>query len=371
MRTLACLGLAGCFAPNVIPGQPCAPDGWCPAPLECQSDHVCHDRPVTTPMSYGYAFVTSTTVALGTLQSPAAADVFCQTAADLASLPGHYIAWVSSASRNVGDLLRSTSFGWVRPDGRLFANSIGDLNSGRIAYPLRIDEHKATVPDGTLVMTVTTATGQFPKGSADCFALSSLTKAGTGVVDGGTTQWTEHGFDLRCDQLAPLYCLSTDTPAPAPTDDHLPPRAFLSWTAPNGMNGRDFLDMGCRADAQDANFANAARFIAFVPTSSQSLLAQLKTGPWARPDGVTFLDTDLTVLAPLNVTSKLEYVDMPVWGGTTQLDRPATPSDNCGDWTGNSPNALLGRASRSSVVEMVNDTSDGCFVNHNVYCIDP
>lgn len=322
--------------------------------------------------TFGYAFVTSTTVTLASLPDPKAADAFCQTTADHATLAGHYVAWVSSASRDVGDLLRSTSFGWVRPDGKLFAASFADLKSGKVAYPLRIDELGAKVPDGTLVATLSDPTGQFPPGSADCFVPSSLTMAGTGFVDGGTVQWTEHGFDLRCDQPTRLYCLSTDTPALAPASDHPPPRAFLSSAAPSGMNGRAFLDSQCQNDAQAAGFMNATSFIAFVPTSTQSPLAQLHTGPWARPDGVTFLDIDFTVLAPLDVTSKLEYVDTLVWGGTMQLDQPAMPPDNCDDWTGtSSPNALLGRASRSSVVDMVNETSGGCFANNTMYCIDP
>jgi hypothetical protein len=373
MRALACVALAGCFAPNVIAGQPCAPDGWCPEPLECQTDLVCRERPSNTMPSFGYAFVTSTSVALSSLPDPEAADAFCQTAADNAALPGQYIAWVSSASRNAAELLRSTTSGWLRTDGRLFADSFNSLTTGRLGYPLRIDERKMTVPAGTLVVTVTGPEGKLAMGSADCFVPSALTMVATGVVDGTTVQWTDRGFDVPCDQPTPLYCFSLDTPAPAPVIQPIAPRAFLSSQLPTGVTGRAFSDMLCRSDAMIANYPDADKFIAFVPTTTASMLAQLSTGPWTRPDGVTFLDTDSTILAPLNVTSKLEYFDVQVWGGTTQIDRPAQSSENCNDWMGSVPSGLLGRASRSSPVEMVDDNgfTDSCFVSHNVYCISP
>jgi hypothetical protein len=374
MRALPCLVLAGCFAPDVIAGQPCAPDGWCPEPLECQSDRVCREHPSTdTPPTFAYAFVTSTTVALASLGSPEAADALCESAAASASLDGHYIAWVSSASRNVGDLLRTTTFGWLRTDGRLFADSLASLQAGRIAYPLRVDERHMPVADGTLVMTVTGPQGRFSVGSADCFVPSSLTMAATGYVDGGTGQWTEHGFDLRCNQPTPLYCFGLDAVAPAPVVEHPATRAFLSSAQPNGSNGRGFLDTQCRIDAMTANLPNAATFVAFIPTSTQTMVARLGTGPWARPDGVTFLAADHSVLAPLDVTSKLEYVDAQVWGGTMRIDQLAALSENCNDWDSTGSDALVGRASRASAAAMVDEDgfTSACFTNHNVYCIDP
>jgi hypothetical protein len=373
MRVLAVLPLAACFAPDVVAGQPCAPDGWCPAPLECQSDHVCRALPPGTPpgTSYGYAFVTSSTVTLATLADPAAADRFCQAAADGVALGGTYVAWLSSGTRNAGDLVRATTFGWVRIDGRLFADSFGNLTAGRVGYPLRVDEHGATVADGTLVLTSTTPEGSFAPGSGDCFT-SAPKPAAAGVVDGGTVQWTEHGFDLRCDQPTRLYCLGLDKVAPAPPSDRPAPRAFLSAAIPSGTNGRAFLDLECRTDAMAANYANAARFVAFVPSTTASMLSLLGAGPWPRPDGVIFLDTDRTVRAPLDVTPRMDYLDTQVWGGTTRLDLPAQASDDCQDWEFSGITGVLGRSSRSSVVELVNDGfSGGCFENHNVYCIDP
>jgi hypothetical protein len=140
---------------------------------------------------------------------------------------------------------------------------------------------------------------------------------------------------------------------------------------PNGVNGRAFMDTECQVDATSANLPNAARFVAFVPTSSETMVGRLGTGPWIRPDGVTFLAADHTVLAPLDVTPTLDYVDTQVWGGTNGIDQLPQLTDDCNDWDSTGTNGLVGRASRSSSVEMVNAGSDNCFVNHYIYCIDP
>jgi hypothetical protein len=134
-----------------------------------------------------------------------------------------------------------------------------------------------------------------------------------------------------------------------------------------------FMDKECQTDATQAGYTNAATFVAFVPMSNASMLERLGTGPWARPDHVTFLAADLTVLAPLNVTPAIDYVDDAVWGGTTRIDRPAQLDENCSDWGDTVAAGLLGRTSRAGIVEMVDeyDYHETCLQGHHVYCIDP
>lgn len=44
MRAFVLVAAAGCFHPDPPALQGCGPDDWCPAPLACAIDHVCHAR---------------------------------------------------------------------------------------------------------------------------------------------------------------------------------------------------------------------------------------------------------------------------------------------------------------------------------------
>lgn len=88
------------------------------------------------------AFVTSTTYN-GDLGGLAGADQKCQALAEAAGLPANvYKAWLSTSNENAKDRLGSAR-GWVRKDGKPFADTVADIVSGKIFHPLRIDENGA------------------------------------------------------------------------------------------------------------------------------------------------------------------------------------------------------------------------------------
>jgi hypothetical protein len=103
-------------------------------------------------------FVTSQHVIAGQLGSLAAADARCNDAAGGAGLPGHYVAWLSTSKTSAIDRLAGAR-GWVRPDGRPFADTPADIAAGRIWYPASIDENGAA--SATLVITTSDAHGRF------------------------------------------------------------------------------------------------------------------------------------------------------------------------------------------------------------------
>jgi len=72
----------------------------------------------------------------------AGADSACQARASAASLTGTYRAWLStSGTGGVNAIARlGTGRGWVRPDGKPFADTTNDISNGHIFCPPRLDE---------------------------------------------------------------------------------------------------------------------------------------------------------------------------------------------------------------------------------------
>src|SRR5262249_21678466 len=132
----------------------------------------------------------------------AGADGLCATRAMAASLPGTYRAWLSTSTVNAKDRLAGAR-GWVRTDGLPFADTIADIVSGKILYPIRLDERGADLP--TALGQVFVATGTDPDGTL------STTQVGTcddfttvngsvavGDAAGGTAAWTSAYLASGC-----------------------------------------------------------------------------------------------------------------------------------------------------------------------------
>ena len=108
------------------------------------------------PPQPNIAFVTSLTYD-GNLEGLAGADGICQSRATAAGLPQNtYKAWLSTSSEDAIDRL-GTARGWVRVDGKPFADRKTDIAAGMIFHPLRVDENGAYIND-TSKLTVWTGT---------------------------------------------------------------------------------------------------------------------------------------------------------------------------------------------------------------------
>src|SRR5207237_458405 len=111
-----------------------------------------------------YMFVTSVGYNIMTIGGLPGADMACQQAAS-GKLAGNFVAWLSAVGSDAIGRINIAS-GWVRPDGKPFADQSSDLARGAIFYPPLIDEDGAPVPPDTLVATGTSSNGT---DALDCF----------------------------------------------------------------------------------------------------------------------------------------------------------------------------------------------------------
>ncbi len=170
---------------------------------QCVSD-VVHNR------GGKVVFVTSSTHR-GDLGGLAGADAICSARAAAASLPGTYVAWLSTSTVDARDRLSEPgSAGFVRTDGALVAVSIADLLDGALQNPLEFDENGSG--PSSFVDAVWTGTSSAGTGSgaycSDWTSGSPVTgSGGKGLRTSTSGSWTQDGT-LSCGTLAGarLYC---------------------------------------------------------------------------------------------------------------------------------------------------------------------
>jgi hypothetical protein len=284
-------------------------------------------------------------------------DAHCATGAP----PGRYVAWYSSDAVSASARL-GTKHGWVRPDGKPFANTLGELLAGKIYYPLRLDRMGNDVA-GT---NVTVATATLPNGawSGNTCLGAGAGPLDVGVADGTTGAWTQHGSS-GCSLSTRVYCLQVDH-----ANDIVPPAAvgrlaFVTKGTVDATMGLQRLDNLCSTEA-----GVPAR--ALVATQTGSAKARLPLGTQiVRADGaVVFDEAATTQLTPINVTADgTMYRDVNVWAGALRFDAVGM-TETCNDWFDNTDTLLgrTGRAARSLNESFGGVTIVGCGGNMPVYC---
>ena len=323
----------------------------CRADADCISGHVCSLGTCVIPdaatQSPNVAFVTSDTTS-GGFQSLDAADQICATAAGAAHLSGTFRAWLSTSATDARDRLQGAR-GWIRPDGAPFADTVEDILEGRIFNALSVDENGAATSG--LVITGTAANGRNDV-AFDCSDWSDgvIGKAIVGTTDGTTGVWT-YFTTISCGAPARLYCFGVDHVA---TVSLPPPRgklAFLSNDPFTIGGGLAAADSQCQSEAAAAKLPGTFRALLASPGVTAASRVQANLGAvWLRLDGValnaqgaaSFFDA-ATMLAPLNVTSQMRYMDATVFTGATGPNVPADDAQTCGNWVGGS-SATVGRA---------------------------
>lgn len=289
-------------------------------------------------------FVTSQPVVVGQLGSLAAADAVCNQAADAAGLPGHYVAWLSTSKTSAIDRLAGAR-GWVRRDGRPFADTPADIAAGRIWYPASIDENGAVA--ATLVVTTSDAHGRFDGMSCNDLTDDSI----DGSCDIGESTGTAGTFSSYplfagglCFLDEPMYCFATDrsvrvqAPKPRTGVRVFPAEGF---TPGGGLAGADAL---CARTAAAAGVTGTFR--ALLATAAMPAAARFDpaAGPVVRPDGIEIAASVGDLLAgklasAANATLDGRYLSGPVWTGA---ENPLSPAQfaPCGDWVKSDASAL-------------------------------
>jgi hypothetical protein len=288
-------------------------------------------------------FVTSASYVPGSLNGVLGADTTCQNVANAQGLAGTYIAYVSSTSSNVTDRIGNAS-GWVRTDGRPFANSKSDLINGKVFSPPRITEKNTDIGAATIV-TGTTVGGVFATGNTDCVGYTSTAgSVTTGLSAAGGSQFFIGGGG-GCGSAYHLVCLGTDNqaavvPVPAPSGAR---RAFMTaWSPGSGLSNADAT---CQAAATAASLTGT--YLALLPTLTASALSRFDTsaaaGNWYRVDNMPILPsanawTTATMFDSgpnLSANGATNYGNYAVWSGATaaSLTAPGLATSTCNNWT--------------------------------------
>jgi hypothetical protein len=294
-------------------------------------------------------FVTSTSYG-GNLGGLAGADGMCAVAAARSGLPGHYVAWLATASASALSRLGNAR-GWIRTDGLPFADQTGapgtniGIRNGQIFYSPSYDEFG----NSTEFRIVNVWTGAHEDGSVisgytcnDWMSDDPSVTGFTGLAVRGSGSWTDDGFGY-CGSLYSLYCFEVDLS----TTLILPPPAgrlaFLSTGTFATSGGIPAADSLCQDEATSAGLPNPSSFVALLSTTSASAAARvdLSGAPWVRPDGIPLTASAADLVRPPLQAAPSQHADgsyatvevFPQTGGS--LATAGTDASSCSNWTSN------------------------------------
>jgi len=326
-------------------------------------------------------FATSATFG-GDLGGLTGADAICQSAAESAKLPGTFVAWLSTstvdaASRLVLPGTTTRARGWVRTDGKPVSDTVFDLLSGAMYYPIALDESGADLRAMNHVNTGTVAGGALDPSATQCsdWTAADAAQMYTRGDLGRTTQnWTNIGTINCATGLGHLYCFQVDYDTPlavTPADGRI---AFLSAGKLDPSKGIATADALCASEAQAQ--ALPGTFLAMLSTQAQAAAARFDgaQATWVRTDGIALAASAAAVLAaqldtPLNVDAAGAYHSGQVWCGSSSPGTPAAAADDCGDWTSGAPGQQGLTGASSSSAAAFGATTNTCSTPLEVYCL--
>ncbi len=353
---------------------------------------------ITVPVTFSahnYAFVSSTVFSSGNLKGSAAdglsgADASCQADAAAAHLPGTFVAWLSSSSKNAIDRLGSGS-GWIRADTLpVFRGETEIAGTGGLLYPITLTPSGAAGASNVM-FTNTSSNGQAPMaGAMPCDDWTSdMPVSGDGIYigsqTGSTATWSNAGALLAgaCDGMSfNLYCFGTDIDydMSAITPPAGSRAAFLSVGSFTPATGKSIADLDAVCTAEAGSFPGHT-FLAFATDGTNPAESRFSaTGkPWARRDGVLLVSTTsvlLSATASLNaawdVFSNGTYAttgDFDVWTGALSPAGAAADANDCVAWADPTNNGIVGVVSDRS--SFFTGNTDPCTNAHHVLCLEP
>jgi hypothetical protein len=386
--------------------------GQCAPSLSCGSDGYCHGDGQTaicgdggtadgaTPNGcvgcvtggpYNYVFLTSTTYTPGqphvaggkTFASVADADAICAERAQAGQLPGTFVAWISSATLDAVTRLTTPggqpARGFVRPDGRPFADSITALENGQIFYPPSVDELRQDWRATTDYVLV--ATGTTPSGTKQSTAIdwgSSTLPFAAGDARESTTNWTQND-SFPASTAVHIYCFAIDRASPLSIDPPAGRAAFVSSKAVSPSIGLAGADAECQSEATTlAGLPAGHHYLALLATSSASAISRFDlTGPpWVRLDGVAWVAqaADLgsgDVIATLNLDPRGNFSSFQrVWTGAIAPGSATAGGQSCSDWS----SASSGATANTGLAQFVGfnffaETQRPCSELNFLYCL--
>ncbi len=290
---------------------------------------------------YNLVFVTSSKMQPGLLGGIAGADAECNRVAMLAGLKGNYLAWISGTGVNAKDRFGSAR-GWVRMDGKAVADTMTELSTSGIWYPVVFDElgmpHREE-PDE--MITGTDKSGVAAGGT--CSNWTDVNANNTyGNAAGVAQRWTAW-LGYTCTRLGRLYCFGTDKSLALAKPMVAGPVAFVSfgWNPNTGLAG---ADANCNQNAQGVGLSGT--FKALLATNSASAASRFSaTGDvWIQRDGLAIAASRSEFFAdrpdrPVFLDASGVAVSASILAGALQPDVAGIALRTCNNWSDNGVNA--------------------------------
>ena len=317
-------------------------------------------------------FVTSSSVPVGSIGGLAGADAICTEHARDANLAGTYVAWLSDSNTDARDRLEGAR-GWVRRDGRVFADRVEDIVEGNIFNPVYLDENGTEVRSNVVTGTEAGGTAS-PDTCSDWTSEGGAESFHRGVSHHVHPSWTSRQ-EIPCSQNARLYCFGIDRNAavspPMRREGRL---AFATAQQLPADGGLASFDEACADEATAAGLRGT--FLAAVATSTGSAASRfdLDGEPWVNTRG------QVVIADPQDLESGSFDLEAAIaWDaqGNPAADRVWTGVDTpeqlgvqtCDDWSNASTGATTVGAP-TSVVEWFSNVMDLCSLDFGVYCLE-
>lgn len=317
------------------------------------------------PITANIVFVTSVDAPKTGL---AALDALCAERAAVASLPGSYVAFVSTSNVDARARIGSAR-GWVRVDGLPVFDTIVDIPSTTPLRGVALTELGALRSD--FVMTGSTTVGA--RTGNECANWTST----AGSVDGGRSDWSWFyalgNSGAACSTSSPVYCFGTSqtqpvslAPAPAPMGRYV----FVTPDSYPVGGGIAAADARCASDASAASLPGSYRAVLATTTQSAGDHIGGTAGLWRRPDGVvvSFAGLDapsLDAVIMVDAAGAVSQGNDTLFGATSLT---ALGTATCDDWTSSTAPLRIDVLTISSAPFLRGGTPPSCASGARLMC---
>lgn len=309
-------------------------------------------------------------------------DGDCNVAASAAGINSadgkDFIAYVSDSVSLAKSRIPSAARGWMRMDGKPFADSLISLLVGnQVLNPLLFDETGA-VRDRALLPTGTNADGTLSaeRNCLDWTSPDSSNLVQIGAPEGGPVTWSSGANPSFCSGPNAgfnLICMGTTRNAVVAITPTAGKKIWVT-SSPFTLDGSQTPDAKCQAD-RPGGVTTAAALIA---TTTKSASANLNSGAvYVRPDGTRVgtgaqialggrLESGIWQSADGAYLSGSQYV----WSGSTTISTVGSTESTCGNWADPSRSAgTFGNWAFANERWWNDGGSVVCSVSRPIYCI--
>jgi hypothetical protein len=347
-----------------------------------------------------YVFITSTAyngaLSFNTLTGLAAADAICNDrAAASAVIPDAdanitYKAYLSrSASGGAATARLAGSSGWIRHDGKPVFNTIADIQSGKMMYPIKFDEAGTAVAETVPVMTGTNTSGTYASAGGECGTATAPYTLNQGLVAGGVPNansdlFSYDGTPSCALNTLRLYCFGVGraavvTPTTGPfrraftTND-----TFTPVAAPASPNGIAAADAFCQAQSGSLG----GTWKALLATTTGSAISRFTTAsgaPWARPDNTLLTNTAAEMAAAMShllaaPNGNAQQTDWygfteTIFTGAVDLTTIGTVATTCNNWTDTAGTSRVGYAGHTAMSKWFGFGSGNTCTGKRIVCM--